>query len=85
MKVLYFAWLKERTGVSEEEVTPPESVTTLGDFIAWLKERSPGHAAALGDMSVLRAAVNQEMARPETPVGRDDEVAFFPPMTGGAG
>lgn len=84
MKILYFAWLKERTGTSEEEVTPPGDVATLGDLVAWLREQSPGHAAALRDPSALRAAVNLELATPETPVGPDDEIAFFPPMTGGS-
>lgn len=84
MKILYFAWVKERTGTAEEDVTPPGDVTTLGELIAWLKEQSEGHAAALADMSLLRAAVNQEMATPDTPVGANDEIAFFPPMTGGS-
>lgn len=83
MKILYFAWLKERIGSGEEEVTPPDGVGTVGALLHWLAGRSEGHAAAFADPAVVRAAVNQEHAGPETPVKAQDEVAFFPPVTGG--
>jgi len=83
MKLLYFAWLKAKTGVAEEELTPPPEVATVADLLAWLATRGPGHAAALADLSALRVAVNQEYARPGDPVGPGDEVALFPPVTGG--
>jgi molybdopterin synthase sulfur carrier subunit len=83
MKILYFAWLRTKAGIGAEDVTPPESVTDVASLIAWLKTRSPGHAAALADLSVVRVAVNQEFAKPSDPVGPGDEVALFPPMTGG--
>ena len=84
MKILYFAWLRTKTGVAEEDVTPPDAVCTVADLVDWLKARGPGHAEALADLSVVRIAVNQEFARPEDPVGPADEVALFPPMTGGS-
>jgi sulfur-carrier protein len=83
MRLLYLAWLKQRTGVAEEEVTPPEGVTTVAALLDWLKSRGPGYAAALRDLSVVRVAVNQEYVRSDHPVKRDDEVALFPPVTGG--
>lgn len=83
MQVLYFAWLKERVGLAEERVSPPEGVTTVGALADWLAARSPGHAAAFADRALIRCAVNQEFATPETPVRGGDEVAFFPPVTGG--
>lgn len=83
MRVLYFAWLRARAGVGEEEVTPPEAVRTVGDLIAWLSGRSPAHAAAFADLAVVRAAVNQEFVGFDHPVAPADEVAFFPPVTGG--
>ncbi len=83
MKILYFAWLREKAGTAEEEVAPPASVRTVGDLIAWLSARSPGHAAAFADLSTVRCAVNQDFAGPETPIAPGDEVAFFPPVTGG--
>lgn len=83
MKLLYFAWLKTKTGIAEEEVAPPAEVTTVAELMAWLKGRGPGYAEALADPDALRVAVNQEYARPGDPVGADDEVALFPPVTGG--
>jgi sulfur-carrier protein len=83
LTILYFAWLRERTGTSEESVTPPAGVRTVGDLIAWLTERSPGHASAFANRKTVRCAVNQDFADPATPVRPGDEVAFFPPVTGG--
>ena len=83
MKLLYFAWLKTKTGVAEEAVAPPPEVTTVAELLAWLKGRGPNYAEALEDLDALRVAVNQEYARPGDPVGPDDEVALFPPVTGG--
>ena len=83
MKLLYFAWLKTKTGVSEETVSPPAEVGTVADLLAWLKERGPGFAEALSDTEALRVAVNQEYAELTDPVAAGDEVALFPPVTGG--
>lgn len=83
MKVLYFAWLRSKTGTGEESITPPASVTDVAGLIAWLRTQSPGHADAFGDMSAVRAAVNQEYVQTDHPVAAGDEIAFFPPMTGG--
>lgn len=83
MQVLYFAWLRTKTGVGSEAVEPPPEVTTVQTLIDWLKDRSPGHAAAFADLSVVRVAVNQDHAALDAPVKAGDEVAFFPPVTGG--
>ncbi len=83
MKLLYFAWLKAKTGIAEEEVDPPAEVATVGDLLGWLKGRGPGYAEALADLQIVRVAVNQEYADPDHPVGPGDEVALFPPVTGG--
>ena len=83
LTILYFAWLRERTGTSQESVTPPAGVRTVGELIAWLAERSPGHASAFANRRTVRCAVNQDFADPATRVGPGDEVAFFPPVTGG--
>ncbi len=83
MKILYFAWLRQRTGVAEETVEPPADVTTVGALVDWLKARSPGHAEAFANAHVIRAAVNQDFAAVDAPVAHGDEVAFFPPVTGG--
>jgi len=83
LTILYFAWLRERTGLAEEKVSPPETVRTIADLIIWLTARSPGHAAALAHMKTIRCAVNQDFAAPDTSLKPGDEVAFFPPVTGG--
>lgn len=83
MKVLYFAWLRQRTGVGEEDIDPPADVTDVAGLIDWLRARGPGHAEALQDVSAIRVAINQEFAELNSPVAPGDEVALFPPMTGG--
>jgi molybdopterin synthase sulfur carrier subunit len=83
VKLLYFSWLKNKTGVAEEEVEPPAEVATVGDLLAWLQTRGPGYADALSDLGAVRVAVNQDYARPGDRVAPGDEVALFPPVTGG--
>ncbi len=83
MKVLYFAWLKAKTGIGEEDIAPPDGTATVGQLVEFLKARSPGHAAAFETMSAVRVAVNQDFGNLDTPVKVGDEVAFFPPVTGG--
>lgn len=83
VRLLYFAWLRERVGTAEESVALPPGVATVADLTAWLGTRGPGFAASFTANRTVRCAVNQEFARPETPVADGDEVAFFPPVTGG--
>ena len=83
MKVLYFAWVRQKVGMAEEDIAPPPEVRDVAGLVAFLAARSPGHAAAFADPRQLRAAVNQDFATPDAPVGPGDEVAFFPPVTGG--
>jgi molybdopterin synthase sulfur carrier subunit len=83
LTILYFAWLRERVGTSQESVTPPAGVRTVGDLIVWLTGRSAGHASAFANRRTVRCAVNQDFAEPATQLSPGDEVAFFPPVTGG--
>ena len=83
MKLLYFAWLKQRTGVAEETVAPPADVRTVAGLVDWLRTRGPGYAQAFADVSSIRVAINQEFARFDSPIAPGDEVALFPPVTGG--
>lgn len=83
MRILYFAWLRTKAGTAQEEVAPPPEVVTVGALMEWLALTRPGFAEALAAPGVVRAAVNQDYAQPGDPVGPDDEVAFFPPVTGG--
>jgi molybdopterin synthase sulfur carrier subunit len=83
MKLLYFAWLRSKTGIGEEDVSPPAGIATVAELLDWIAGRGPGYAAALADRRVVRVAVNQEYVGPEHPVRPGDEVALFPPVTGG--
>jgi len=83
MRVLYFAWVRERIGLAEEEVSPPAFVETVADLIEWLAARGPGHAEAFVDRARLRAAVDQDFVGLDAGVAGAQEVAIFPPVTGG--
>ncbi|MGY8992911.1 MAG: molybdopterin converting factor subunit 1 [Rhodospirillales bacterium] len=83
MKVIYFAWLREKSGCSEEHVDPPPDVADVAGLVAWLKSRGPKYEEAFADLNTVRVAVNQEHTWFDHPVAAGDEVAFFPPVTGG--
>ncbi|HYH39427.1 MAG TPA: molybdopterin converting factor subunit 1 [Azospirillum sp.] len=83
MKVLYFAWLRTKIGVAQEQVEPPADVRDVGGLVEWLKTRGPKYAEALANTAVVKVAVNQEHVPFDHPVSAHDEVALFPPVTGG--
>tara|TARA_B110000467_G_C18175726_1_gene397727 strand:- start:59 stop:310 length:252 start_codon:yes stop_codon:yes gene_type:complete len=83
MQVLYFGWVKSRIGIGKEELSPPPEVTNVASLIDWLKGRSDRYANAFEDSTALRVAVNQEIAPLDAAIVDSDEVAVFPPMTGG--
>jgi molybdopterin synthase sulfur carrier subunit len=83
MRLLYFAWVREKAGVAGEEVAPPPDVTDVAGLVDWLRKRGGGLADALADLRMVRVAVNQEHVAVEHPIRPGDEIAFFPPVTGG--
>jgi sulfur-carrier protein len=83
VKLLYFAWLRARIGCAEEEVAVPPEVRDVAGLIDWLRSRDGGYAEALQNLAVVRVAVNQDYVGLEHPVREGDEVAIFPPVTGG--
>ncbi|HYG87912.1 MAG TPA: molybdopterin converting factor subunit 1 [Azospirillum sp.] len=83
MKVLYFAWLRTKIGLAQEEVTPPAEVADVAGLVEWLKGRGPKYAEALANTAVVKVAVNQEYVPYDHPLSAGDEVALFPPVTGG--
>ncbi|HEV2549325.1 MAG TPA: molybdopterin converting factor subunit 1 [Stellaceae bacterium] len=83
MKILYFAWLRAKIGKAEEEIELPTDVTTVAGLLDWLKARGPGFAEALKDQRVVRVAVNQHYVGWDHRLQSTDEVALFPPVTGG--
>ena len=82
MKVLYFAWVRERIGKAEETIDPPPSVRTVSDLMQWLIGRGEEYARAF-EKPVIRAAIDQTHVKPDAAIAGAREIAFFPPMTGG--
>jgi molybdopterin synthase sulfur carrier subunit len=83
MRVLYFAWVKEKAGIAAEEIDPPASIETVADLMDWLKTRGPEFANAFERAEVIRAAIDQSHVRHDAKIGGAREIAFFPPVTGG--
>lgn len=83
MKVLYFAWLRERLDRGEEDVSPPTTVHTVGDLIGWLRSRDEAADLAMQKPEIIRAAVDAKLVPHTAPIAGAQVVALFPPMTGG--
>ena len=83
MKIFYFAWVRDKMGRDGEEIQLPDGIKTAGEFIDWFKERGVAEAQVIGASEMVKMAVNQEYAGPGHPISDDDEVALFPPVTGG--
>ncbi len=81
--ILYFAWLREHVGKAEETIDMPPDVTTVAGLVAYLRAKGGGYEAIFSLGRVVRAAVNQEFATPDSAIAPGDEIAFFPPVTGG--
>jgi len=83
VKLRYFAWVRERIGLPEEEIEPPPGIATVGDLIAWLSGRGDEYARAFENPKVIRAAIDRAHVRADSAIAGAREIAFFPPMTGG--
>jgi sulfur-carrier protein len=83
VKLLYFAWVRERVGKAEEQIEPPPGVATIAELMAWLAGRDEQYAYAFENAKVIRAAIDHRHVRSHAPIAGAGEVAFFPPMTGG--
>ena len=81
--VLYFASLRERLGVSRETINLPPGRNSVATVVAMLRARGGPWEPCFGPGSVWRVSVNQAMASLEDTVSSEDEIAFFPPVTGG--
>jgi len=85
MNVLYFAWVREKIGKGAETLDLPDEVATVSALVDWLESRGGGYGEAFANRALIRVAVNQVHVRGDAPVSQEDEVAFFPPVTGGRG
>jgi molybdopterin synthase sulfur carrier subunit len=83
MKLVYFAWVRERVGLAEETVDLPATVRTVADLVTWQQGRGETYAHAFENAPFIRVAIDRRHARPDQPVAGAGEIAFFPPMTGG--
>ena len=83
VKVLYFAWVREKTGKAEEVLDLPAGVGTVAELVIWLKGLGPEYAEAFARADVIRAAIDQAHVKPTASLAGAREIAFFPPVTGG--
>ncbi|HET9572619.1 MAG TPA: molybdopterin converting factor subunit 1 [Methyloceanibacter sp.] len=83
MRLLYFAWVKEKVGRASEDIALPPEIATIAELIAWLKTRGPEFANAFARDEIIRAAIDQNHVRRDARIGTAREIAFFPPVTGG--
>ena len=83
MKLVYFAWVRERVGKAEEELAPPPEVLTVAELVTWLRGRGEEYAHAFEHPKSVRAAIDKSHVKPDAAIAGAREIAFFPPMTGG--
>jgi len=83
VRLLYFAWVREKIGLATEDVELPPDVATIEALVAWLKQRGEGYDEAFARPQVVRAAVDKVHVKPSSAIGAAREIAFFPPVTGG--
>lgn len=83
LTVSYFAWVRERMGVAEEEIVLPAGTATVGDLVSWLAARDERGAQAFAEPARIRAALGGAMVGAAVPLGDAREIALFPPVTGG--
>jgi molybdopterin synthase sulfur carrier subunit len=83
IKLRYFAWVRERVGILEEDIEVPAGVATVAELMGWLASRGEEYAHAFANPKVIRAAIDRTHVKPQTPIAGAAEIAFFPPMTGG--
>jgi len=83
VRLLYFAWLREKVGLASEEVELPAGIVTVSDLVDWLEGRGSQYGEAFAQREVVRAALDKVHVKPSAALGEAREIAFFPPVTGG--
>ena len=83
MNILYFSWIKDKLGKTKENITIDENISSVAELITFLKSKDEAYKEVFKDISSIRVSINMETANMEDPISNNDEIAFFPPMTGG--
>jgi molybdopterin synthase sulfur carrier subunit len=83
MKLVYFAWVRERIGKPQEDIDLPADVETVADLLSWLRTRGEEYEHALQHQKIIRVAIDQEHVEHGEKIAGAREIALFPPMTGG--
>ena len=83
MNILYFSWIKDKLGKTKENITIDESINSVAELITFLKSKDETYKEVFKDISSIRVSINMETANMDDPISINDEIAFFPPMTGG--
>ena len=83
IKLLYFAWVREKIGKDHEVLDLPPGIDTVAELIAWLRAQGPEYAEAFAQPGVVRAAIDRKHVQPASPIAGAREIALFPPVTGG--
>ncbi|PPR26297.1 MAG: hypothetical protein CFH34_01037 [Alphaproteobacteria bacterium MarineAlpha9_Bin4] len=83
MKVLYFSWIKDNIGKNEEDLSLNDNIKTISDLINYLITINENYKKAFSDISIIRFSKNMNLVNIDEMIDNDDEIAFFPPMTGG--
>jgi sulfur-carrier protein len=81
--ILYFARIKENLGIGQESIPLPANANSVATLTAWLRERGAAWQSELAPGKALRVAVNQAMVAMDAAINDGDEIAYFPPVTGG--
>ena len=83
MKILYFSWVREKIGIEEQNIKLKKNIHNVSDLISFLKNSSENHYKAFSDLDSINVAINKNHSSLESKIQDDDEIAFFPPITGG--
>jgi len=83
MKLVYFAWVRERIGKTEEVIDLPAGIASVADLIGWLRTRGEEYAHAFEQAPLIRVALDRRHSLHTAQIAGAREIAFFPPMTGG--
>jgi molybdopterin synthase sulfur carrier subunit len=83
MKIIYFSWLKETLGISEENINLPKNIKNIKDLIKWLSTKSVKHRKVFLKSKNILCSSNHQIVDKNSKIKNNDEIAFFPPFTGG--